>query len=125
MLTKQSKMSIQCEICREVFQNKHSLKNHKTLMHSVTSCYVCHFCEKHFNKKFNLQRHVRNVHKTIRHKCKHCGKQFKSLNVLLKHELGKVCQKNKKNSKRRYFCKKCTNISFNSKEGFVVRSPNN
>ena len=50
--------------------------------------YECDDCDKAFEKKFNLRRHIENVHLKI-HKCAYCNKKFQNEQERNEHEINK------------------------------------
>ncbi|CAL9697760.1 unnamed protein product [Knipowitschia caucasica] len=87
-----------CEVCGKVMACKSSLQRH-VLVHSGTQPYCCRFCRLRFNRKDNLQHHLRIMHphgSTSRLKprpspvtwlCHTCGKTFLYRSRLKTHEM--------------------------------------
>ncbi|GFX67791.1 c2H2-type domain-containing protein [Trichonephila clavipes] len=52
-------------MCSNPFQTTSDLRNHLTAVHRVNDPkgFICVYCEKSFTKKFNMQRHMKLVHK--------------------------------------------------------------
>ena len=103
-----------CDICGKRFSTKQTLKEHRELLHNeaVTggSNFKCSFCEKTYQLKKSLDRHVRenhsiaNMKKNLDYvqdldtvaeiKCEYCEKSFKR-NEYLKRHVKSVHAKNK------------------------------
>ncbi|GFU31410.1 hypothetical protein TNCV_3879972 [Trichonephila clavipes] len=52
-------------MCSNRFQTTSDLRNHLTAVHRVNDPkgFICVYCEKSFIKKFNMQRHMKLIHK--------------------------------------------------------------
>ncbi|GFT69868.1 hypothetical protein TNCV_399261 [Trichonephila clavipes] len=52
-------------MCSNRFQTTSDLRNHLTAVHRVNDPkgFICVYCEKSFTKKFNMQRHMKLIHK--------------------------------------------------------------
>lgn len=47
--------------------------------------FSCNLCEKHFTRKFNLDRHVNSKHSGKKYTCQKCGKSYSSTSYLRRH----------------------------------------
>ncbi len=57
---------------------KDSLRGHIKLKHSAIESLQCAKCDKHFENKNSLKRHLHNVHPSKLHSCTFCGSSFKA-----------------------------------------------
>jgi hypothetical protein len=56
------------------------------LKHSLTKPFSCHLCERTFNSKYNVVRHLKQYHAEKRmYKCAQCGRDYKWIDSLHKH----------------------------------------
>ena len=94
-----------CDICGKQFLNKQTLKEHRTLLHNEGSAsgvnFHCSYCEKNYQAKKSLDRHMRENHSvagtnknldyiqdldTVAEvKCEYCEKSFKRNEYLKRH----------------------------------------
>lgn len=75
----------QCKLCQKVYDTKYHLNRH-LITHGGNRPQVCTECGKAFSQKCDLNRHM-NVHNNQRkHACSVCGKSFKRADYLSKHE---------------------------------------
>ena len=86
-----------CDICGLRFQTNFVLNQHKILIHSNSIRYGCLKCEKSFDEKSSLRKHicdkdfrrnsplervlmtVEKVEKVEKYKCSHCEKTFEKM----------------------------------------------
>lgn len=80
--TPQPPSVIKCQLCKKVFEDIDSLRNHQV----VHKTYICEKCGASFIKKSYLEDHKEGHDTERRYKCKYCGKQFKRRTVLVKHK---------------------------------------
>lgn len=93
-----------CEKCGSVFNYPYYLARHK----KYTACadnpqrtFICHICNRTFEKSERLRVHIRQVHDKIKpYKCLTCGKDFSQSSSLTKH--ARI-----HNGYRPYKCKVC------------------
>ncbi|GFU09300.1 hypothetical protein NPIL_293901, partial [Nephila pilipes] len=54
-----------CYICVQRCESLSGIKDHLMVVHGIKDKknFICRYCEKPFSKKFNLQRHIKSVHK--------------------------------------------------------------
>ncbi|ESP02207.1 hypothetical protein LOTGIDRAFT_67020, partial [Lottia gigantea] len=75
-----------CQVCGLIFHKPKLLTRHIKKMHDKIKKYLCRFCPKGFNDKFDLKRHTR-IHTGIKpFKCHNCGKGFSQRCSLEAHE---------------------------------------
>ncbi|XP_066149285.1 PR domain zinc finger protein 5-like [Euwallacea fornicatus] len=76
-----------CAICKITLQSAMSLKNHMKIHedpdHFSLSCIICHVRK---TSKEELEKHVRETHKTLKYECKHCNMKFGRKHLLYSHE---------------------------------------
>ena len=100
-----------CEKCKEVFLDGMSLENHMKNRHiQVNEGFKCKFCERSFDYKDSLKKHLDRLHN--RKFCNKCCDDFADRESLTKH-LSTFCNKGKREGKV-YPCTKCDKI-LNSK----------
>ena len=51
---------LKCTLCGKFGRFKHNLKRHMILKHTKPTVNICKYCNRNFDKKFYLQRHIRN-----------------------------------------------------------------
>ena len=66
----------QCTVCEKTFQNKWLLKRHMKI-HSGEKNYACNVCGKKFREKSDLKTHSVKHTNIQRYQCNQCGKKFK------------------------------------------------
>ena len=78
--------TFQCNECNKNFNFRNSLMKHIKSDHKQMS-FTCHVCEKSFNYQSNLRRHVNVKHSIaqIKFKCGVCSKWFQYSSSLRKH----------------------------------------
>ncbi|XP_043482645.1 zinc finger protein 595-like isoform X2 [Leptopilina heterotoma] len=78
------KERIFCDICKNSFMNKGSLRNHIAIVHCEKT-FACETCGKLFSSSYRLKHHLL-THTNLRpYICNICGKQFKQKLSLLSH----------------------------------------
>lgn len=105
---------ILCDLCHKSFTNSYVLATHKRTVHNSNKNdkFECEICYNRFSTKYKLMRHIQGksimniffvvsklkffshgfltlvgVHSNIRQfNCNHCGKSFKTRDVMLKHQ---------------------------------------
>lgn len=89
-----------CNVCNKGFSRKDSLKLHLQI-HSDGRNFKCLFCKKILKSKSSVKYHAQLCPTESReiHKCKHCGKKFRSLHGFRKHM--------KKHAEDLYKCSVC------------------
>ncbi|XP_035259357.1 zinc finger protein 676-like isoform X4 [Anguilla anguilla] len=98
-----------CSLCEKCFNSKSGLKKHLTI-HTGEKPYKCSQCEKCFNSKSGLKAHL-TIHTGEKpYKCSQCGKCFSSKSNLNSHQQIHTDEK-------RYKCSQCGKC-FNYKSSF-------
>ncbi|KAI5959311.1 uncharacterized protein KGF55_005461 [Candida pseudojiufengensis] len=69
--------TFECLICSKKYYTGEALKRHQ-ICHSTSKKYECSYknCNKRYNRKSDLGRHIRFIHKTTVCTCPFCGKQY-------------------------------------------------
>ncbi|ODM87422.1 putative zinc finger protein [Orchesella cincta] len=120
-----------CKVCQKSFKTNQSMKLHQ-LVHTREKAHKCSECSVAFGRKYDLQHHIRTVHRNIRpfpcplcdksfalkanlktqinihsnekpYKCDQCGMRFSQPSNMKKH----LKRHDFKNS-RNYWCSKCS-----------------
>ena len=76
-----------CTICKKKVSN---LKSHIKLVHDKIKDYQCPECEKSFQTRSHLKKHVTQIHLGLREECPECGKKVKDLKSHIKFSHDKV-----------------------------------
>ena len=74
--------TLACEKCQRMFDNKNSLKRHISLLHLDVKPYSCEICQKSYTFEHALKSH-KDLHKGQVFPCTQCGKMFKTKAYLL------------------------------------------
>ena len=74
-----------CDLCEKRFENRTYLQRHIKYVHSTLD-FPCEQCDKHFKSKNLRNIHIQNVHTIDFVSCDTCGKNYKNKNLLRKHE---------------------------------------
>ena len=87
--------SHKCTKCQKNFGRDFlAFYNHEEIHHEIFRRNFCHLCDKRFTTASNLQRHLREEHKSDpfegRFECIKCLKKYKSCKWLLKHKCKKA-----------------------------------
>ncbi|XP_029522641.2 oocyte zinc finger protein XlCOF6-like [Oncorhynchus nerka] len=75
-----------CLVCQKCFKSKNGLKEHTILHNSNSNSYACDKCPKTFVKLKYLKNHQQTHSGGGAHRCKLCGKGFKSPSELKQHQ---------------------------------------
>ena len=51
---------MKCTLCGKFGIFKHNMRRHMILKHTKPTVNVCKYCRRNFDKKFYLERHIRN-----------------------------------------------------------------
>ena len=90
-----------CKECGKAYSTKGSLAQHVHHYHRHPMAYNCEVCEKKFNRKDFLIKHIKTHTQERAFPCNHCDKQFKTSASLSAHVNGSH------NDKRRFVCDFC------------------
>ena len=82
-----------CDMCGKGFMTSRALNTHTPNCGLIkpkkkkenTSAYPCIICNKIFNRKCNLERHIKSHNEEKEHTCDQCGKQFKDSRSVKSH----------------------------------------
>ena len=75
--SKESQISLKCEICDKEFKTNNGLKNHFNLVHKLMKEHQCNICQKVFKLQSQLTLHMKIAHENKKyHRCDSCGKAF-------------------------------------------------
>lgn len=80
-----------CDKCHKNFSAFSTLSTHKKRCHSSIkkiNFFNCYYCDKKYQEKDFLRRHIRNVHIVFKACCHYCEKWFKSKTILKAHIQG-------------------------------------
>ena len=58
---------------------------HINNVHSKSKQYLCEYCDKKFDVKYELSAHARILHENVKLKCDQCPKEYARNESLLKH----------------------------------------
>jgi hypothetical protein len=82
-----------CNICRKEFKKLFNLKQH-VRTHTNEKPLQCSQCDKRFNDRSSMNKHVRTVHSAVRpHRCSVCDKCFPTNSHLADHQATHTNQK--------------------------------
>ena len=101
--------ALHCHLCKIDFPLVSAFRRHYTDMHPGVKPFACDTCDKRFDRKENLMRHVRIHTGDRRYVCNYCGKGYTDPSGLKKHVI------NKHSSDPKFTCEHC-NTSHVSKE---------
>eukprot|EP00090_Calanus_glacialis_P008485 TRINITY_DN16842_c0_g1_i1.p1 TRINITY_DN16842_c0_g1~~TRINITY_DN16842_c0_g1_i1.p1 ORF type:complete len:188 (+),score=20.47 TRINITY_DN16842_c0_g1_i1:362-925(+) len=70
-----------CPSCDKMFLGVPNLHRHAKEEHDMVLKldHSCKYCGKEFNKKSNLQTHIKSIHERIRYQCEFCAKELSTL----------------------------------------------
>ena len=114
---------LSCHICNEEYDMVSAIRRHYSEQHPGMKPFACESCGKRFDRKENLNRHVRIHTGDRRYVCNHCGKGYTDPSGLKKHVLSKhshiqfpcnVCNANfkSKDSLNRHLTKHLTELKY-------------
>ncbi|CAB3362622.1 Hypothetical predicted protein [Cloeon dipterum] len=95
----EEKKVFECPICREVFEQVITLKDH-VQTHCNNGVYTCPHCSKAFIGYSLVRKHIRTFHSERKHTCSSCGKLFHTLDKLRMHML-------RHSDHREFLCANC------------------
>ena len=98
----QTEIKYECDICKEPIEGSLNLPNHMTIHKKGLNGYDCHICQRHVNRRQELQQHLRNFHNSENKPwlCEYCNEVFQEKIKLNRHL-------NEHHSKEMKTCKKC------------------
>ena len=76
-----------CDVCGNLFTQKHGLANHKKSVHGETRDHQCNECGMNFKTIEHLRRHLKVHSDVLGYTCPFCGKGFKQSATLYRHKL--------------------------------------
>ena len=94
-----SEYPYQCDVCDLLFKTLELLSDHQITIHDNNQQFVCRYCSKKFNDKYNMRKHVLIHVGEKRHKCSFCEKAFLRKDHLRSHL--------QTHYNRKYGCKIC------------------
>ena len=98
---------LQCESCDKTFERKYNLKRHVKNVHEIADKVTCPSCKKCFRGKYELDRHIKTMHdQPCAFSCSWCGMKFKRQDYLLKHRQAGLTE----DDEVKYQCKECDKI---------------
>lgn len=68
--------SLRCNFCQKVFDKRNILKRHLREKHYCGNVYKCNMCTVSFVRKERLIRHLKSVHFDIKYTCEECDMKF-------------------------------------------------
>ncbi|XP_065645047.1 zinc finger protein 567 [Hydra vulgaris] len=80
-----SEYPYQCDVCDLLFKTLELLSDHQHTVHDSNQQFVCRYCSKKFNDKYNMRKHVLIHVGEKRHKCSFCDKAFLRKDHLRSH----------------------------------------
>lgn len=102
------KYTLSCHVCSQDFELVTAFKRHYSDQHPGVKPFACDMCDKRFDRKENLSRHIRIHTGDRRYVCNYCGKGYTDPSGLKKHVVAK-------HSGMKFSCNLCAS-SFKSKE---------
>ena len=66
---KEENKSYKCQLCDSIFKNSTTLRVHQRRLHFNQTTYLCNICKNEFTAKESLKRHIGMIHDKIRVKC--------------------------------------------------------
>ena len=103
---------LQCSFCNKTFRDMCDLKRHEAAVHLNKREYKCTECDKAFNLKSVLTKHMKTHTTETRLQCAVCNKVFIRRRDLARHETTHV-------NGRKYKCTEC-NEEFNTKSTLII-----
>lgn len=100
--------TLKCHVCSEEFDLVTAFKKHYIDQHPGVKPFACDMCDKRFDRKENLSRHIRIHTGDRRYVCNYCGKGYTDPSGLKKHVFSK-------HSGMKFDCDICS-VSYKSKE---------
>ena len=77
--------SNQCKICSKSFAKKWNLVRHLANIHGKEKSHRCSFCKVEFKCSMKLKSHITLVHRPLKFQCETCGQRFLTTKQLRKH----------------------------------------
>ena len=75
----------QCPTCDQAFISKFDMKKHVREVHHKIAQYTCEVCGKTFTKNYNRVRHLKSHSLVISYNCRICGEKFDSAQLRREH----------------------------------------
>ena len=77
---------VRCPQCDKVFSREEHMRSHMRNVHlDKTEKFQCDICQASFDYKYNLKRHVKQVHENFSFKCQECSAAYTQKYKLEKH----------------------------------------
>lgn len=93
-----------CHLCKTDFPLVSAFRRHYSDMHPGVKPFACDTCDKRFDRKENLMRHMRIHTGDRRYVCNYCGKGYTDPSGLKKHVI------NKHNNDPKFTCEHCNTV---------------
>ncbi|XP_047132971.2 myoneurin isoform X1 [Hydra vulgaris] len=83
------KNTLQCHLCNNEFEMVSAIRRHYAEEHPGMKPFACESCGKRFDRRENLNRHIRIHTGDKKYVCEHCGKGYTDPSGLKKHCISK------------------------------------
>ncbi|XP_053674582.1 transcription factor grauzone-like [Anopheles nili] len=109
---------LQCEYCQKWFNGKYNLKKHIRFLHKEEGqVFSCDLCQHVSPNSRALANHKQRIHVEEKYECEYCGKRFKRRPNLREHIASHT-------NVPLYSCEICKNRTFNSKANYFTHRKN-